>query len=170
MVAKRGCGPASDQAALVPRRLAKDYFSAFDLVQQIATNESFGCGTSFGSSTGCCGCAEYVGTECLLSSWLRHRGVWWSASPYRVTWAYGIDKEGNVIITAGQTSKTGVTTMRGAPLPPHCEQVTNAQTPYEPQLGLQGLGIHHKDDITGIYRWRQRFSSYVKCKVASPLW
>lgn len=168
--AKKGCGAASDQAALVPRRFAESYFSAFDLVTQLATNQSFGCGESFGAASGICGCAVEVGTECLLSAWLRHRAVWWSASPYKITWAYGIDGRGSVIITSGQTSKTGVTTMRGAPLPAHCLQVTGAQTPYEITPHLQRLGIMPDMDKTGIYRWRQSFTSFVKCNASSPLW
>lgn len=171
------CGVASDQAAVVPRRYADDYFSAADLVGHIASNRTFGCTEFYGGSSGICACGgtpwgSYPSQECMLTAWLRHRDVPWSNVPWDSAWALGLAEGGKVAIT-GMTGERAPRA-RGVPFPPpHCEVDPKG---YKAATGLSKLGVHVQSTSKMHHGALYRFSSSVggrpvlKCDPSSPLW
>ena len=173
--AKASCSAASDMAAVVPRRWAPHYFSAGQLVNEMERNASYGCGSSFGVSSGICACAGIVFQECLLSTWLIGHQVPYNGMPWKAVFAFGIDDNGNAIMD-GRSGKPGqpLPVLKGKPMPPHCELVEPGagRAPWTPVPTLKRLGVLTKDRAITWYRGARDgvLDTYIRCNTSSEWW
>lgn len=171
--AAESCTAASDHSSLIPRRWADAYFTAVNWADQVMSNKTFGCGESYGSSSGVCSCLpaklspgfQGMNQECMQSNWFVHNSIPWSSHPWRGTWAYGLEKDG-VTVALAVSGK----------MPAHCVLAPEG-TVFNVDAHIKHLGlvkqVARTRDPNGsyaIYRWGMEFKRPMWCNSSSPLW